>query len=705
MSNVTDGERLIVLVEARIKDLERNMAKASATTGREFGKMRRDSRSATSAMERDVVRSTSRINQALAATSTRIGGYGKAFAAGLAAYAGSKALGDIARFAAQYRDLQNALKVTGLEGEQLKSTFGSLSQIAMRQGAPLDALVTLYSRASQSSKELNASQGDLLKFSEGVATALRVAGTSATEAQGALLQLSQALGGGVIRAEEFNSVNEGARPILQAVANGLKEAGGSVSTLRSLVLDGKVSSEAFFRAFLAGSESLAEQAGRAEGTVSQSMSRIGTAMTLLIGHLDEVTGASKNATENLDAVAEVIQAMPEYIDAAARSFQALETWLDSVGNSPVWRRLGEMMGVDYSAEAARRFSQSYVGGTGSVVDDRIASAFDVTAGTGATTADKAARLGSKDGGAVSLKDFTLPSASKGGKGSKTAKDTVDRYERETRQIEEQTAAIEAETAAQAELNPLIDDYGFSLEKVRAEQDLLTAAKRAGVEVTPELREQIEQLATAYANAQAEARKLDEKQDLVRESAAEMRDLGKDVMGGFIQDLRSGTSAADALTNALGKIADKLADMALNSLFDPKGGGGLGGLFSAVASLFGGARAAGGPVNSGKTYLVGEKGPELFSPGTSGSIIPNNALAPITPRETAAPSAQAMPAGRQDVNVMVGVTVDKKGNLQAYVKDVADASAATAANRAVTDFSRHALADRVQQISGDPRRRG
>lgn len=36
----------------------------------------------------------------------------------------------------------------------------------------------------------------------------------------------------------------------------------------------------------------------------------------------------------------------------------------------------------------------------------------------------------------------------------------------------------------------------------------------------------------------------------------------------------------------------------------------------------GQRAAGGPVTGGKTYLVGENGPELFSPGTNGTIIPN-----------------------------------------------------------------------------------
>jgi hypothetical protein len=37
------------------------------------------------------------------------------------------------------------------------------------------------------------------------------------------------------------------------------------------------------------------------------------------------------------------------------------------------------------------------------------------------------------------------------------------------------------------------------------------------------------------------------------------------------------------------------------------------------------RANGGPVAGGSTYLVGERGPELFTPGTSGSITPNSAL--------------------------------------------------------------------------------
>jgi len=46
---------------------------------------------------------------------------------------------------------------------------------------------------------------------------------------------------------------------------------------------------------------------------------------------------------------------------------------------------------------------------------------------------------------------------------------------------------------------------------------------------------------------------------------------------------------------------------------------------AIDNVFGGGRAAGGPVMGGTSYLVGERGPELFTPSGNGSIIPNNAL--------------------------------------------------------------------------------
>jgi hypothetical protein len=50
--------------------------------------------------------------------------------------------------------------------------------------------------------------------------------------------------------------------------------------------------------------------------------------------------------------------------------------------------------------------------------------------------------------------------------------------------------------------------------------------------------------------------------------------------------------------------------------------GIGGL---IDKVFGGGKAAGGPVRSGTSYLVGERGPELFTPNASGMITPNNKL--------------------------------------------------------------------------------
>ena len=45
-----------------------------------------------------------------------------------------------------------------------------------------------------------------------------------------------------------------------------------------------------------------------------------------------------------------------------------------------------------------------------------------------------------------------------------------------------------------------------------------------------------------------------------------------------------------------------------------------------SSWFGGGRATGGNVSANRSYMVGEKGPEMFSPSSNGFITPNNELA-------------------------------------------------------------------------------
>lgn len=78
---------------------------------------------------------------------------------------------------------------------------------------------------------------DIRTVYEGFNTAAKLSGTTASEASGAFLQLSQALGTGVLRGQELNSVFEQTPAIVQAIA---KEMGVEVGQMRELAKQGKV---------------------------------------------------------------------------------------------------------------------------------------------------------------------------------------------------------------------------------------------------------------------------------------------------------------------------------------------------------------------------------------------------------------------------------------------------------------------------------
>ncbi|MET4636159.1 hypothetical protein [Kaistia defluvii] len=218
-------------------------------------------------------------------------------------------------------------------------------------------------------------------------------------------------------------------------------------------------------------------------------------------------------------------------------------------------------------------------------------------------------------------------------------DRKNEYERETEAITRRTAALISETAAQASVNPLINDYGFAVEKARAAQDLLYAAQEAGLTITPALREKIDALASGYATASVESQKLAEKQDLVRQRAEEMRDLGRDVFSGFISDMREGKSATEALANALDKVASKLIDIALNDLF---GGGSSGSAFGGIGKLLG--FASGG--------YTGDRGTGKVAGVVHGKEFVVNARATAKNRAL----LEAMNSGLSAVGTAIGVPV-------------------------------------------------
>lgn len=108
-------------------------------------------------------------------------------------------------------------------------------------------------------------------------------------------------------------------------------------------------------------------------------------------------------------------------------------------------------------------------------------------------------------------------------------------------------------------------------------------------------------------------------DLLRNfSRGLLKDVGEGVYDLFKNMFAPGQGGAGG--GGIGSI--------LSSIFGGGGGGGggIGSMISsAVSAIFGGFRAEGGPVVNGKSYIVGERGPELFTPGASGMVSSNDSF--------------------------------------------------------------------------------
>lgn len=213
-----------------------------------------------------------------------------------------------------YVTANNLLAATAREGENVALTFERIRSVAEQTRAPLEALVALYNRGSLAADQLGASQQELERFIGVVGRALAIQGGGAQQARGALVQLSQAIGAGIVRAEEFNSILEGALPIAQAVARGIERTGGSVALLRREIVEGRVTSEEFFRALLSQSEEVAAAFDRTVPTVSQ-------ALTVLRNNL--IAAFGENTREAFAGVSRALLAIANNLDVATAAVATL----------------------------------------------------------------------------------------------------------------------------------------------------------------------------------------------------------------------------------------------------------------------------------------------------------------------------------------------------------------------------------------------
>lgn len=286
----------------------------------EVGKYRADLKSTTSLVSQSLgqqEKSVQRLEAQMRRSSGAIGGQIKGLAAAFAgAFTGRELVGLIDGFTR----LQNSLRVAGLEGQNLERVQSQLLDLSSKYGVGIEGLADLFGKTSQTANELGASQQQLIQLTEASSQALKITGTSAQQAQGALLGLTQALASGKVRAEEFNQINEGGlRPLLQVIAN-TERFGGSVAKLRQAVNDGKVSSQEFFQAILGGAQELDAKASKATLTLAGAVEALTSRLTVYVGSASSAQGVT-------GALAGAISALADNLDVVIPALAVLATAL------------------------------------------------------------------------------------------------------------------------------------------------------------------------------------------------------------------------------------------------------------------------------------------------------------------------------------------------------------------------------------------
>jgi hypothetical protein len=256
--------------------------------------------------------------------------------------------------------------------------------------------------------------------------------------------------------------------------------------------------------------------------------------------------------------------------------------------------------------------------------------------------------------------WTPPKPPPGGFGASSTKSTRDK-------VAEVIAALEAEQA--------------QLGRTAREQAVYNALQKAGI---------TDAAARADAVRAAAVALYDEERVVSRNVAAmdELRSATQDLASTIVDSFLEGKDAGEAFGDAIEGVAKRLLNSGIEgiiaNLFGAAGTPGTGIVGSVAEALFGGARAAGGPVSPGKAYLVGERGPELIVPRGSETVVPNGRL-----RE---PGARG---GGMSISVDVS---GARGNTEI------EAMVAAGVRRGLGEYDR-TLPDRVTAIGRSPRRRG
>lgn len=300
------ADRVVVELEAKLDRYNANVTQAMRLWERSTSDIRQNA----VRTEQQVTKSLGSVKSALLASSSLLAG---AF--------GANALKNLAD---GYTRFTNQLRVAGLEGQKLANTQNDLFAVAQKGGVPLELLGRLYGGLASLQKDLGTTSKDSLALTEAVSNSIKVQGTSAEAAAGAILGLNQALAQTRVQSDEYNQILDGARPLLQAAADASDKYGGSLAKLKQDIEAGKVSGQDLFRILQGGFTLLSERASKANLTIGQSFTILNNALGKYVGETDAALSITERISAGIIALSNNLQVIVPALAGIAAGYAALK---------------------------------------------------------------------------------------------------------------------------------------------------------------------------------------------------------------------------------------------------------------------------------------------------------------------------------------------------------------------------------------------
>ncbi|EPB9485494.1 phage tail tape measure protein [Citrobacter farmeri] len=318
---------LIIKISANSQSFQTEIARASRTGQDYYRTMQNGGRQAAAASretQKALAEVTSQLNSA------------KASAMGLAgAFAGAYATGHLISLADEWSSVNARLKQASQSTDDFKESQRALMDISQRTGTAFSDNASLFARSAASMREYGYSSEEVLKVTEAISTGLKLSGASTSEASSVITQFSQALAQGVLRGEEFNSVNENGDRVIRALASGM---GVARKDLKAMADQGQLTADKVVPALISQLGSLREEYSAMPQTVAAASTKIENAFMAWVGGANEATGATSALTGVLNTISDNINT----VAAAAGALAA-------IGGA---RYLGGMFG-DLSGQTAQ----------------------------------------------------------------------------------------------------------------------------------------------------------------------------------------------------------------------------------------------------------------------------------------------------------------------------------------------------------------